>query len=290
MSDVSFIAKDPIQCPVCGASFNQEILRAGRGRLIAGELLTDLRRSYKPSPKFGAVNPLIYNIIVCPECLYAVMSEDFKKPKANLIEKIKAAKDNRKKYTMTVFGEDMDFSEKRTLMTGAASMFLAISTYSNLQKEIAPSVKKAICSIRASWLCNDLIKEYPNRNFEILYWYFRKLAWKMYDRVIKYAESGEENFDAIKKLGPDLDTDYGYNGALYIASYLSYELKDIMDEIAQYKKLFYYRTTLGKVFGFGRSSKEKPSTILAYSKYLHGKFGILISEFEKKYGDIKNLD
>ncbi len=290
MNDISFIAKKSVNCPVCGTSFRQEVLRVGRGRLIAGELLIDLRRSYKVSPKYGSVNPLIYNIIVCPDCLYAVMPEDFKKPKPDNIEKIKAARENRKKYMLSIFDEEIDFHNQRTLLAGAASMFLAISTYSNFSKDLAPSVKKAICAIRASWLCKDLMAEYSDRHFELIYWYFRKLAWKMYDRLILYAESGEESFDSIKKLGPDLDTDYGYNGVLYIASYLAYELKETLDEITQYKRLFYYRTTLGKVFGFGKSSKEKPSTILAFSKNLHGKLGDLITKFEKKYGDIKNLD
>ena len=290
MSKVSFFASKPIECPVCQTDFKQEVLRTGGGRIIAGDLLNDLRRSYKPNLKYGVVNPLIYNIVVCPQCLYATMPEDFKKPKPDVITELNETKDIRKKYITTIFGEEVDFRTNRTLMSGAVSMFLAISTYSNFPKDLSPTIKRAICSLRASWLCKDLIKEYPDRGFESIYWYFRKLAWKLYERFIRYAETGEETFDSIMKLGPDVDTNYGYDGALYITSYLGYELKDFIDEQEQYKKFTYYRTSLAKVFGFGKSSKEKPSNILHIAKDLHREIGVLVSGFKEKYGDLHNFD
>ena len=288
MSSISFFANTPVDCPVCESSFKQEVLRTGRGRIIAGDLLSDLRRSYKPSPKYGIVNPLIYNIVVCPQCLYATMPDDFKKVRAEFIPQIRETEENRKKYVKTIFDEEVDYQSSRTVLSGAASMFLAVSTYSCFPKDLSPTVRKAVCALRSSWLCRDLIADHPDRNFAAVYWYFRRLAWKLYERFIRYAETGEEAFDNMKKLGPDVDTDYGYDGALYIMSYLGYELKDFMDEYSKYQKFSYYRNALSKVFGFGKSSKEKPSNILEIARELHEKMGNITIPLKKKYGKAKD--
>ena len=52
--------------------FLREELLSGSGRLLAGELTDELRRTYIPSQKYGAVYPLIYSIGVCPQCFLAL--------------------------------------------------------------------------------------------------------------------------------------------------------------------------------------------------------------------------
>ena len=290
MSGISFFASNSTVCPVCDNDFKQEVLRTGGGRIIAGDLQEDLRRSYNPSPKYGLINPLIYSIVVCPNCLYATMPDDFKKPKPETITKVTNSQQNRKEYMLSIFGSEIDFKESRNSIAGVVSMFLALSTYSHFTKDFAPTAKKAICSIRASWLCKDLIEEFPDRQFDTLYWYFRHLAWKLYEQSIRYAESGQERFDNVKKWGPDVDTDYGYDGGLYLMSYLGFELKDFLDEKIQYKKFSYYQKSLAKVFGFGRSSKEKPSNILYIVKDLHSRMGDLVLGLKDKYGELNSLE
>ena len=97
MNRVSFFQNKKITCPVCESKFAREIMMTGRGRLLANNLMVDLRRSYKKSEKYGEINPLIYNIIVCPKCLYAALPEDFSKLPKDSIEKINNTKEARKK-------------------------------------------------------------------------------------------------------------------------------------------------------------------------------------------------
>ncbi|MBL8992936.1 MAG: DUF2225 domain-containing protein, partial [Spirochaetia bacterium] len=211
MSAISFYGNKPVACPVCQNSFRREVLRTGGGRLIAGDLLTDLRRTYKPSPKFGDVTPLIYNIVVCPACLYAALPEDYLMIQEPIREALKKTTKRRAKYLKMLFG-NADFSQERNLTTGAASFFLAVSSYSNYTKDFAPTTKKAICAIRASWLVSDLHKLKPNAGYDRIYWYFRYLAWTLYAAAIQYAQNGEETFDKVSSLGPDIDMNYGYDG------------------------------------------------------------------------------
>ncbi len=77
LNSISFFFFLIIICPVCHAEFHREDIRTGRGRLIAGDLTDELRRSYQPSKKYGEVYPLFYPVTVCPECYYAAFQGDF---------------------------------------------------------------------------------------------------------------------------------------------------------------------------------------------------------------------
>lgn len=282
MSSVSFFQKNPITCPVCKEEFKREVLRSGRGRIIADDLESDLRRTYKVTEKFGKVNPLIYNIVVCPACFYAAMPGDFLELKdSGAINAIANGSQKRKKYADQFYG-DLNFHDERVLETGAASYFLAISSYTHFPPEFAPTTKQAICAIRASWLCEDLYRKSKENGYDRAYWYFRYLAWKKYEKAIKTAETGEETFDNVKKLGPDLDTDYGYTGALYMLAYLGYEFKDTLKEEEALEKFKYYRASMAKVFGFGKSSKEKPGPLLNVARDVHKAIGKVIQKIENK--------
>ena len=280
MSSVSFFQAKPIACPICEEEFKREVLRTGGGRIIAGDLSLDLRRQYKPSPKYGVVNPLIYTVVVCPHCYYAALPEDFAKVKEKNREQLKDSSDKRRRYAEMVFDQFSDFNQERDTLAGAISFLLAISSYTHFSKEFAPSIKKAICSIRCSWLIKDLIKEDRMENLDTVYVYMRHLAWQLYEKAIKTAETGAETFDNAKKLGPDVDTDYGYDGALYVMSLLGIEQSEFLSEEDRKKKFTYYRSSLSKVFGLGKSSKSKPSAILDIAKDLHTDLGKTIGEMD----------
>ncbi len=269
MSEISFFATKPVVCPVCTNSFQREVLRTGGGRLIADNLQPDLRRTYKTTPKYGAVSPLIFNIITCPQCFYSALPEDFLMIKEDLRSKLKKLSERRKKYSKLMFGK-IDFEADRDWVTGMASFFLAISCYSSFPPEFAPTTKKAICALRASWLAKDLHAKKPKENYDQLYWHFRLLAWNSYEKMIENSLSGAENFDKISSLGPDSDFNYGYDGAIFILSFLGYELREFIEAEVRLEKLKKYRTAISKVFGFGRVSKAKPSPLVSTAKELHG--------------------
>jgi len=282
--ETTFFQRKPVTCPVCGNEFKKEILRTGRGRLIAGNLMPDLRRQYKPSPKYGIIYPMIYKVLVCPACWYAAFEEDFSKIKNESIGPLKQAENNRKNFGKTVYGY-IDFEEKRTLKAGALSYLLAISSYSHLTKQLAPTTKKAISAIRSSWLCQDL-KETDNdsdTDYERLYEYFRILAFACYEKALETATTGAEDFGGVKFLGPDTDTNFGYEGVLYLSCYLGIEQSIYWEEPVIYEKFKKFRTTLAKVFGFGKTSKSKPGPLLDTAKELHETLGKTINKLRDKY-------
>jgi len=74
---ISFRQKNPTICPVCGYEFYREEMLSGGGRLIAGKLTDELRRTYEKNEKWGVIYPLAYVVTVCPQCLYAAYPKDF---------------------------------------------------------------------------------------------------------------------------------------------------------------------------------------------------------------------
>ena len=280
---ISFFQTNKISCPICSHGFSREVMRTGGGRIIAGKLKIDLRREYEKSSKYGYVYPLIYNPVVCPNCFYSTLPEDFSKVPKEIIPKISSNEEARKKHADMIFGDFNYESEPRNLTAGAKGFFLAISSYAYFPKEFAPSTKKAICAIRASWCIDDLHQQDKNENYETIYQYFRFLALKCYEKSIETMASGEEDFGGVSHLGPDTDVNFGYQGTLYTSAYLGYELKNFLDEKILYQKLKDYRIQLAKVFGFGKSSKEKPTPLLNHARDLHELISRKVDSLKEKY-------
>ena len=169
---ISYFEKNPRTCPVCNKEFYHEMLLTGGGRLIAGNLRDDLRRTYEKSKKYGAVYPLIYVVAVCPHCLYAAFQEDFNMVDSHKIKEAFDSYEQRSKYMHEFFGPDIDFKKNRNLISGAASYFLALDGYRYHTKDSAPTLKKALSSLRLSWTLEDLASIYPNDNYDKLIPFF----------------------------------------------------------------------------------------------------------------------
>ncbi|MCR5591117.1 MAG: DUF2225 domain-containing protein [Lachnospiraceae bacterium] len=58
-----------VQCPVCDKKFSYRAVRTGKARLIGQD--PDLR------PKYDKFDPSKYDVIVCPDCGYAVLTRYF---------------------------------------------------------------------------------------------------------------------------------------------------------------------------------------------------------------------
>lgn len=282
MGALTYFGK-PVTCPVCNNTFQREILRQGGGRLNAADLQTDLRRTYKPSPKYGKVNPLNYNIVICPECYYATLPEDFLMIKEDLRKDLATKKSRRQKWVKNAFGFQ-DYTKERSTKSGAASYFMALSVYSSFPKDWSPTFKKSICAIRCSWLLEDLHGEEPAGGWDVMWAAMRYTAWQLYDQAIYPAGGKNEPIDKISSMGPDLDVNYSWDGALYMLAYLGWEQSDTLNDAMRLEALHKYRTTLSKVFGFGKVSKNKPSTLVNTAKDLHGSLSASIQELETKLG------
>lgn len=73
VTPLELIYDKSFKCPVCGSDFKNPSVKTGRARLISKD--TDLMPKYEP------INPLFYDVVLCPKCGYAAMSKYFDKIK-----------------------------------------------------------------------------------------------------------------------------------------------------------------------------------------------------------------
>ncbi len=267
---ISFFEKNPRKCPFCLTEFYHESLLTGNSRIIAGPLRNDLRRIYEKSSKYGKVYPLIYVVTVCPKCLYAAFSEDFSLADISRADHALSEQYNRRKYVEDFFGTDIDFTKNRDLVSGAASYFLAISGYYWHTKDVFPTLKKALSSLRLSWTLEDLAAEMPSENYDRLIPFFQYKASELYTKSIDIMQTGEELHDKLKSFGPDIDNNFGYEGMLYMGACLALSASVFMpDKAVKLSVLEDAKTKISRIFGSGKSSKAKPGPLLDKIRELH---------------------
>jgi hypothetical protein len=274
---ITFLSKKEYECPVCLKTFHKEELLSGGGRLIAGKLTEELHRLYEPSAKYGCLFPLVYQSIVCPECWFASMEIDFPQlPKEN-IETVKNDIEKRMKETTLVF-PNVDFNENRTLMDGAASLYLTLRCYDYYNKQSSPTIKQGLAAIRCAWLIDELHTKFPDQNYDWLALLFRKKAQYLYNEALSREQSGRETLSGIKVFGPDTDKNYSYEGMLYMCAYLRYKYGPANDADERKASLEDARRTIAKLFGMGKASKDKPGAFLEHARILYDTINKDLSE------------
>ncbi|HRY56202.1 MAG TPA: DUF2225 domain-containing protein [Spirochaetia bacterium] len=256
---VTFIAKEPIDCPVCGTSFKREELFSGR--VNAGDLTDELHRTYIPMQAFGAVRPLVYDLTVCPSCWYAAYRPDFAGLHGRYAEPLKLAADSRIQGAQRIFGS-LDFNEPRGLVEGTASYYLAMLCYDGLPKDYAPVIKQGISSLRAAWLCSELEAERPGENYALAAEAFYRKARFLYRLAVELDQLGKQPLTEVKWLGPDTDKNYGYEGVLYLSAVLELEYGPTGDPAKRAEILDASKRILAKMFGLGRKSRSKPGPLV----------------------------
>ena len=73
--------------------------------------------------------------------------------------------------------------------------------------------------------------------------------------------------------GPDLDKNYGYYGVIYLAAYLDFKYGSSEDADRRVASLQYARRMMAKIFGAGKSSKNRPTAILDNAKEVYEQMG-----------------
>lgn len=274
---LTFFSKNPITCPVCTASFYREELLTGRGRLIAGKLTDEFRRLYEPSQKFGSVNPLIYPVTVCPSCFYSAFNQDFFKVPDGSRSVLEAESERRVQAIREIFPV-IDFTENRRLEEGLASYFFAIMCYDYFDKDVGPVIKQGISALRAAWICNDLHTKSQSDNFDYLSKHFYRKARFFYNLAIEYEQNGTQSIAGAGSLGPDTDKNYGYDGLIYLNALLEYRFGPKKNLAKRIERLSQARRGVGKIFGMGRASKDKPAALLDNARDL---YDMMKAELEK---------
>lgn len=268
---LTYYSKQKIACPVCDAGILREELLSGSGRLVAGELTDELRRTYTPSAKYGTVYPLIYPITVCPKCHLALFTNDFDSIEGTFAETLTLSSESRAKEVSRIF-PNFDFTRNRTLLEGAASYYLALLCYEELPAvKFSTSIKRAILSLRLAWVCGDLHKACPERNFDFIQSVFYKKALFFYGEAMRKESNGEERISNIASFGPDLDKNYGFDGVTYLYCLLEYKYGQRIDTEQRLKHIDENKRALARMFGLGKSSKSKPGPMLEHARDLYDK-------------------
>lgn len=277
MADLTFFSKTPISCPVCETKFYREELRTGRGRLNAGELTRELRRTYIPSQKYGEVYPLLYPVTVCPGCYYAAYHADFLELPEDRRDNVKATEQTRIANVQLIF-DSLDYSVPRGLPEGCAGYYLAAMSYDAFPKEFSPRFKQGLSCLRAAWLCSDLHRKRPNDNYDYLARVFYRKARFFYSYAVELEQTGQQSLSGIRHLGPDLDKNYGYDGVLYLSGWLEHRYGPTTDPERRKVSLDRAKRTVARIFGMGRASKDKPAAILDNAREVY-------SEITKELGE-----
>lgn len=279
-TSITFYSKEQITCPVCSTKFKREELHSGGGRLIAGDLTDELRRLYEPSAKYGEVFPLVYNLTVCPKCLYSAFPQDFSIIPKPLIEKLFDTIESRFTSIKRLF-HSSDFFKSRGLMEGAASYYLAMLCYELFDEKFSPTIKQAVCSIRSAWLFDELSKKYPEENYKYVSDAFYQKSAFLYRRALELESTGSEIIAGLKSFGPDVDKNYGYDGIIYLSALLEYKYGQKNDMDTRFKRLENHKFALAKMFGLGKSSKSKPGPLLEVARGLYDTLKVELKDTEE---------
>jgi uncharacterized protein (DUF2225 family) len=264
---VSFLSKREYECPACGAKFRKEELLSGGGRLIAGPMTGELHRIYEPSLKYGEIFPLIYQAMVCPECWFAAMDQDFEELNGEGIDAVRGDQENRFKDAQRLH-PSLDFSSPRGLAEGAVSQYLLMRCYQHYDKNYSPTIKQGLAALRAAWLFDEIDKKNPRQHYDWLALLFRRKAQFLYNEAIRLEQTGRETLSAMKIFGPDTDKNYAYEGVLYLCAYLCYKFGPSEGEQRK-QSLEEARRTIAKIFGMGKSSKDKPGPLLDRARQVY---------------------
>ena len=265
---VSYRSKTKCVCPVCNRAFEKEELFGGR--VSAGELSDELHRQYVPTAKYGEVFPIIYPVGACPKCHVAFLWQDFDAVKDDK-ESLNALRDdefNRQESVKAVFPH-YDLKRDRTLLDGAAMYYLALLSYEKVDLAHSPTFKRALIALRLAWICNDLEQKVPGYNYDYIAKMFYRKSLFFYQQTLVNETKGTEPVGNLGSYGPDVDFNYGYNGIIYMSAILEYKYGQREDMALRLKKFAQNKTAIAKIFGIGKTSKEKPGPLLEHARALY---------------------
>ena len=281
---VTFFRKKPDTCPLCNEEFYTEELLSGGGRLIAGSISDELRRTYEENKKYGIIIPMLYSVMVCPNCYYSAFPDDFARINDKIKERLDDNDEVRYNIVNTLF-PGIDFKDERNIEHGLCSYLLAASCYSFFEKKYCPTLRRAQSCLRIAWLSEDMLAHYKNPYFQHMQKIFFRKAARYFSMALDSSQNGKEPIDSQKYIGPDTDNNYGYDGLLFITGVLNYKVakleKDMEKRGRQFAKI---RRIMAKLYGGGKASKDKPAVILNNSRDYYDEIGKEVKKIEAELG------
>lgn len=134
VSETDYLFDKSYDCPVCGEKIKARTLRAGKARLLHSDM--DLR------PVYENIEPLKYDVILCPHCGYAALSRFFSSPTSSQVKEIKANISGSFKASI---------KEQATYTYEEALYRYKLSLANTIVKHGKPSEKAYIC-LKTGWL------------------------------------------------------------------------------------------------------------------------------------------
>ena len=147
-----------------------------------------------------------------------------------------------------------------------------------MPKNFSPTIKKAQLSLRLAWLCNDLEIECPNHNFDYIAQKFYRKALFFYQEALDFESTKVESIAGISNFGPDTDKNYGYDGVVYLCGLLEYKYGQTENHTERLNKLESDKRSIARIFGMGKSSKNKPGPLLEHARNLYDNITQLLKE------------
>lgn len=136
-----FLLDKTYECPVCYKKFKEKIVRSGKLRLIGTE--KDLK------PIYEQMNPLKYDIILCPYCGYATLAKFF----GGLTQgQVKLIKEKVSSIFQPSVLERDSYSYEEALYRYKLCLISAVAKHSKASE-------KAYICLKAGWMLRDMGKE-----------------------------------------------------------------------------------------------------------------------------------
>ncbi len=134
ISETDYLFDKSYECPVCNKKIKARTLKAGKARLLRSDM--DLR------PVYENIEPLKYDVILCPNCGYAALSRFFASPTQSQIKEIR---ENISESFQATIKEQETYTFEEALYRYKLSLANAIVKHGK------PSEKAYIC-LKTGWL------------------------------------------------------------------------------------------------------------------------------------------
>ena len=90
-----------------------------------------------------------------------------------------------------------------------------------------------------------------------------------YQQALVNEQARTEKCSTLNNFGPDQDKNYGWDGVVYLTGLLEYKYGQKEDIQMRLKKLSESKTAIARIFGLGKSSKNKPGPLLEHARNLY---------------------
>lgn len=115
-TESEFILEKTFTCPVCDASFKAKVMKTGKARMLS--------QDHDTRPRFEYVDPMKYDVLMCPTCGYSAMSRYFSNITASQAKLIRTGICSKYVSQSEPTGETYtyDYARKRYKMALACTM------------------------------------------------------------------------------------------------------------------------------------------------------------------------